>query len=73
MFEVFDLIHDITGLEIAHTDCFDSAIDVEALDDGVSVWSWRNAEFDLGIGSGEFGELFFEEGTVLGVCQWFAF
>jgi hypothetical protein len=64
LLEIFDLVHDILGLEIAHTDCLDSAIDVVSLDDGVLVGPWRNAEFDLGIGSGEIRKLFFEEGAI---------
>jgi hypothetical protein len=32
-----------------------------SLDDGVFVGSWRNAEFDLRVGSGECGKFFFEK------------
>lgn len=65
LLEIFDLVQDILALEIAHAHGFDSAIDVVTLDDGVFVGSRRNAEFDLGVGSGECGKFFFEEGTIL--------
>lgn len=49
--------------EISHANCFLAAIDIVSLDDGVFVWTGRNADFNLRVSFGEIGKHFLDEGA----------
>ena len=64
LLEQGDLVDDLLGLEVAHADGLFAAIDVLALDDGVSVRTGGDADLDLGVLLGDGGEFMLQEGAV---------
>jgi hypothetical protein len=58
------LLQDLAGLHVPYTDRLLAAVDVEALDEGVLLWSGRDPDLNLRVLAGERLEVVLQEGTV---------